>query len=84
MEHEPTLQMGPDRMVLRYAYYKPFTVKFPDKHEWQKGFTPNFKGIWSGMQMGPRPIKALELGCINGARVGGIASTLGSTPHYSR
>jgi hypothetical protein len=31
------LQMVNDRTMLRYAYYKPF------KHEWQKGYMPNFK-----------------------------------------
>jgi hypothetical protein len=48
MEHEPTLQMGPDRMLPRYAYHKPFTVKFPDKYEWQNGFNPDNKGglVW--------------------------------------
>jgi len=29
--------------------------------------------------MGPRPIKALLLGCINGAEEGGTASILGSS-----
>jgi hypothetical protein len=48
MEHEPILQKGSDRMVPRYAYHKPFTVKFPDKCEWQNGFNPNNKGglVW--------------------------------------
>jgi len=32
-----------DRMILRYAYYKPFTVKFPDKCEWHNVFTSNIK-----------------------------------------
>ena len=35
------LQMGPDKMLPRYAYHKPFTVKFPDKYEWQNGFNPD-------------------------------------------
>jgi hypothetical protein len=30
-------------MILRYVYRKPFTVRFPDKGEWQNGFTPNIK-----------------------------------------
>jgi hypothetical protein len=34
MEHQPILQMGSDRMLPRYAYHKPFTLKFPDKCEW--------------------------------------------------
>jgi hypothetical protein len=48
MEHEPILQMGCDRMLPRYAYHKPFTVKFPDKCEWQNGFKPDNKGgpVW--------------------------------------
>jgi hypothetical protein len=48
MEHEPILQMGSDRVLLRYACHKPFTVKFPDKCEWQNGFNPGNKGglVW--------------------------------------
>jgi hypothetical protein len=40
--------MGSDRMLLRYVYHKPFTVKFPDKCEWQNGFNPENKGglVW--------------------------------------
>jgi len=34
--------------------------------------------------MGPRPLKALVLGCIDGADEWGAASVLGSTPWYSR
>jgi hypothetical protein len=67
MEHEPILQMGSDMMLLRYAYHKPFTVKFPDKCEGQNGFNPGNKRAWSGAQTGPRPIKAVVLVCINGA-----------------
>ena len=33
MEHKPILQMGSDKMIPKYAYHKPFTVKFPDKYE---------------------------------------------------
>jgi hypothetical protein len=44
MEHKPILQMGSDRMLPRYAYLTPFTVKFPDKCEWQNGFNPDNKG----------------------------------------
>jgi hypothetical protein len=48
MKHKPILQMGSDRMLPRYAYYKPFTVKFPDKCEWQNEFNPDNKGglVW--------------------------------------
>ena len=68
-----------DRMVLRYAYHTPFTVTFSDS-KWQKGFKPDTKGI----QMGPRPVKALVLGCIDGAQEGGTTSVLAYTPRYSR
>jgi hypothetical protein len=45
------------------AYHKPVMVRFPDKSEWQNGFNPEKKGgYWSGIQMGPRPIKILVLG----------------------
>jgi hypothetical protein len=43
MEHEPILQMKYDRMLLRYAY-KPLTVMFHDKSEWQNEF--NTDNIW--------------------------------------
>jgi len=80
MEHEPILQMGTYKMKQRYAYHKPFTVKFPDKCEWQNKFQPDIKGAWSDTWMGPRPIKALVLECTNGAQKGGITSALGSKP----
>jgi hypothetical protein len=40
--------MGSDKMLPRYAYNKPFTVKLPDKYEWQNGFNPDNKGglVW--------------------------------------
>jgi hypothetical protein len=59
--------------ILVYAYHKPFTVKFPDKCEWQNRSTQRTMGVWSGTQMGPRPIKAVVLGCVDGAREGGTA-----------
>jgi hypothetical protein len=43
MEHAPIPQMGSDRMLLRYAYHKPFTVKFPGRCEWQNKFNPDNK-----------------------------------------
>jgi hypothetical protein len=42
MEHEHILQMGTDRMILIYAYRKPFKVKFPEKLEWKKRFKLGF------------------------------------------
>jgi hypothetical protein len=58
---------GLDRMLPRYAYHRPFTVKVPDKCAWQNGLNPNNKGSWSGTQMGARLIKTLVLGYIDGA-----------------
>jgi hypothetical protein len=37
------------------------------------------KGGWSGIQTGPRRMKALMLGCMDGAKEGGVASAL--VPH---
>jgi len=35
-----------DRMLPTYAFYKPFTVKFPDKCEWQNRFiSDNREGL---------------------------------------
>jgi len=30
-------------MLLRYAYHKPFTVKFPEKRKWQNGLNRDNK-----------------------------------------
>jgi hypothetical protein len=43
MEKEPILQMGSDKMILRRAYDKPFTIRLPDRSEWKKGFQPERK-----------------------------------------
>jgi hypothetical protein len=44
MEKEPILQMVSDIMILRYVYEKPFTVRLPDRSEWEEGFQPDRKG----------------------------------------
>jgi hypothetical protein len=41
------------------------------------GPTQTTKGAWSGTHKGPRPIKALVLGCIDGGREGGHSFSLG-------
>jgi hypothetical protein len=48
MEKEPNLQMGFDKMIRRHVYVKPFTIRFPDRSEWKKGFQPHRIGglIW--------------------------------------
>jgi hypothetical protein len=40
--------MGSDRMFPRYAFYKPFTVTFPNKCERRNRFNPDNKGelVW--------------------------------------
>jgi hypothetical protein len=48
MEHEPILQMGSDRMLLRYMYHKPFTVKFLVQCEWEDGFIYQTDGARGG------------------------------------
>jgi hypothetical protein len=53
--------MGSDRMIPRYAYHKPFTVGG------RRGSNQILKGALSGTQTGPRPVKALVLGGIDGA-----------------
>jgi hypothetical protein len=67
-----------------YVCHKPFTVKFPDKCEWQNGFNLANNGARSGTWMGPKPIKALVLAWIDWAQEGSIASALSSTPQYAR
>jgi len=40
--------MGTDKMILRYAYHKPFKVQLSNKHELQNGFNLENKGglVW--------------------------------------
>jgi hypothetical protein len=48
MEKEPILQMGSDKMIPKHVYEKPFTIRFPDRSEWKRGFQPDRNGglIW--------------------------------------
>jgi hypothetical protein len=48
MMREPILKMGTDKMIPKYAFYKPFMVRFPDRSEWERGVIPMGKGglIW--------------------------------------
>jgi hypothetical protein len=84
MEHKPILQMGTDRMILRYMYHRPFMVKFSEKCEWRNRFTPNIKGdLVSYMDRS----KINKGSCAAVYRWGsrrGVAAALGSTPQYSR
>jgi hypothetical protein len=56
MEHEPILQMVPDRFVPEYAYHKPFTAKFFDRCDWKNGFKLDIKGGLALYTAGPRLI----------------------------
>jgi hypothetical protein len=75
MEKEPILQMGADKMILKYVYDKPFTIRFQDRSEWKEGFQPGRKGglIWYTQT------KALELGCIAMEQGGNLVSALVGT-----
>jgi hypothetical protein len=48
MMTEPILQMGTNKMILRYAFHKPLTARLPDKSQWERGAIPIGKGglIW--------------------------------------
>lgn len=81
---EPILQTGYDRMLMRQVYHKTITVQFPDKCECHDVLVKTTKWAWSGIQMAPRPIKALVLGCTDGDQEGSIPSVLGYTPQYSK
>jgi hypothetical protein len=66
MEHEPTLLKGND--MTRYAYHKPFTVKFPDKCALQNSLKTDITRGPGQVQGGVQDQKkALVLGCIDGA-----------------
>jgi ribonuclease HI len=43
MEKEPIIQMGSEKIFLKYVYEKPFTVRFLDRSEWEDGFQPDRK-----------------------------------------
>jgi ribonuclease HI len=36
--------MGTDKMLPRHVFHKPFTVRFPDRSEWERGSIPIKKG----------------------------------------
>jgi len=80
----PPYRWGFDSVIPRYAYHKPFMVKFTDKCERQNRFNLNSTGHLVWYTDGPRPIKALVQWRIGAAQRGGIAPTLCSTPQYSR
>jgi hypothetical protein len=62
MEHESVLWMVSDRMLLRYAYCKPFTAKFPDNCKLQNDFNPDRKGGLAVNADGPKTNKGTGAG----------------------
>jgi hypothetical protein len=48
VKEEPILHVGSDKIIPRHLYDKTFTIKFPVRSEWKKGFQPDRKGglIW--------------------------------------
>ena len=65
MEHEPTLQMGSDRM-LQIQYMRTTSHSRPSSLtsvNGRVGSTQTKKGAHSGIWTGPRPIKELVLAC---------------------
>jgi hypothetical protein len=59
--------MGSDMMLPRKAYYKPFTVRFPDKCEWQNSFNPDDKqGLVWYTDRSHLLTPTLVLGCADG------------------
>jgi hypothetical protein len=65
IEKEPILQVGSDKIIPRHVYDKHFTIRFPNRSEWKKGFQPDTKGglIWYTDGSKTKK-KVLELGCI--------------------
>jgi len=66
MEQETVLQVGSDRMKVRYVCCEPFTVKFAHKCEWQRELNPDSKRGLVCYTDGSKT-KALVLRCIDGA-----------------
>ena len=84
MEHKTMLQMGSYRQVPWHAYYKPFTVKFPDMCELQNRFNPDNKHglVWHTDSF--QTNKGNGVGMNRWGSEGGRVLVLGSTPRYSR
>jgi hypothetical protein len=70
--------MGSDKMIPRYVYDKPFTIRFPDRSEWKKGFQPDSKGGLIWYTDGSKTKTALELGFIAAEQGGNLVSALGT------
>jgi ribonuclease HI len=69
MEKEPILQMGSNKMIPIRVYNKPFTIRFPDRSEWKKGFQPDRNGGLIWFTEGSKTAKGTGAGvCCQGTR----------------
>ena len=68
----------------KYTYHRSFMVKFPDEFDWQRSFELVIECGLVWYTDGSKTVKALVLGCRDGAGEAGIISALGSRPQYSR
>jgi hypothetical protein len=69
MEKEPILQMGSDKIIPIHVYDKPFTIRFPDRSEWKKGFQPDRNGGLIWFTDGSKTAKGTRAGvCCHGTR----------------
>ena len=84
VDQEPVLQIGSDRILLRYVYHKTFTVKFPDKCKWQNGFNPDNRVGLVWYTDGYKTNKGNGTWVYRYCWRGGTTSFLGSTPSNSR
>jgi hypothetical protein len=78
-----SLLMGTGKMILRYAYHKPFKVLLSNKHEWQNRFyLDNMEGlVWYTDRS--KTNEYTGAGEYKWGSERGIALVLGSTPQYS-
>jgi hypothetical protein len=76
--------MGFDKMIPKHVYHKSFTIRFPDRSEWNEGFQADRKGgpIWytdgSKINKGTGAV----VYCYGTGR--NLVLTLGSKQQYSR
>jgi hypothetical protein len=69
MEKEPILQMGSDKMIPKHVYEKPFTIRFPNRSEWKKGFQPDRNRELTWFTDGSKTEKGTEAGvCCHGTK----------------
>jgi hypothetical protein len=66
---KPILQRGSDKMIRIHVYDKPFTIRFPDRSEWKKGFQLDRNGGLIWFTDGSKTAKVTGAGvCCQGTR----------------